>query len=238
MSATKDQAISLRRLDYSETSQVLVFLTREHGRQRLIAKGIKRSTKVRFATGIDLLERGEVVFIRKPESEAGLGTLTEWLQADLHLGLRADLHRLYAGQYAAEITAAMTEDSDPHPELFDALARLLADAAAGHELLPAVVQYQHSLLASAGLFPDLGRCVTCDKPAPAGRAGYFSAQQGGLVCSACAKPAAERRLINAGVLNAIRGQSWSCGAVREVFDLFNYTIAHAMGKLPKLAKLI
>ena len=55
MPLVKDEAIVLRRLDSSESSQVLVFFTREHGPQRLIAKGIKRGTKQRFATGIDLL---------------------------------------------------------------------------------------------------------------------------------------------------------------------------------------
>ncbi len=37
MASVKDVAIVLRRLDYSETSQVLAMLTREHGQQRLIA---------------------------------------------------------------------------------------------------------------------------------------------------------------------------------------------------------
>ena len=69
MAAVKDQAIVLRRLDYSETSQVLVFLTREHGLQRLIAKGIKRSTKKKYATGIDLLERGRLVFLISARGE-------------------------------------------------------------------------------------------------------------------------------------------------------------------------
>ena len=98
MPAIKDEAITLRRLDYSETSQVLVFLTREHGCRRLIAKGIKRGTRQRFATGIDLLERGQIMFISKSQSDASLGTLTEWRQLDAYMGLRGDLRRLYSGQ--------------------------------------------------------------------------------------------------------------------------------------------
>ncbi|MEP0843211.1 MAG: DNA repair protein RecO, partial [Phycisphaerae bacterium] len=131
MSAINDQAIALRRLDYSETSQVLLFLTRAHGPRRLIAKGIKRGTRDRFAVGIDLLERGDVTFIARAGGEGSLGTLTEWRQVTIHAGLRGNLGRLYAAQYAAEITAAMIEEADPHPELYDALCRLLERLAEG-----------------------------------------------------------------------------------------------------------
>ncbi len=61
MALISDRAIVLRRLDYSETSQILALFTREYGQVRVIAKGIKRSTRSRFAVGIDLLEVGQVV---------------------------------------------------------------------------------------------------------------------------------------------------------------------------------
>ena len=63
MTAIKDEAIVLRRLDYSETSQVLAFFTRDHGPRRLIAKGVKRSTKKKFATGIDLTKHTQQMTI-------------------------------------------------------------------------------------------------------------------------------------------------------------------------------
>src|SRR5512146_2296347 len=113
MPAIKDQAITLRRLDYSETSQVLLFLTRDHGPRRLLAKGIKRGTKKKFATGIDLLEHGRVVFSSRTPGDSSLGTLMEWQQINLYIGLRTELARLYAAQYAAEVTAAMVEEADP-----------------------------------------------------------------------------------------------------------------------------
>ena len=56
-----DQAVVLMRYDYSETSQVLVLFSRDHGKMRVLATGIKRSTKARFATGADLLEAGHLV---------------------------------------------------------------------------------------------------------------------------------------------------------------------------------
>lgn len=238
MPAIKDEAIVLRRLDYSETSLVLAFLTREHGPRRLIAKGVKRSTKTKFATGIDLLERGQLMFVAKTRSEGALGTLTEWRQTDAYLGLRRDLQRMYSGQYAAEVTSAMTEEADPHPELFDALAELLGGLAAGGDALPLLVGYQCTLLTSAGLWPDLTRCVMCDKPAPPKRAGYFSAHQGGLICRDCEPTLAEKRKVSAAALTALRERAVSADAARNAFDLLNYTISHTIGRQPSLTGFV
>jgi len=237
MPAVKDKAIVLRRLDYSETSQVLVFLTRAHGLQRLIAKGIKRGTKSKFAIGIDLLESGDVVFLRSAQGEGRLGTLTEWRQTQSHMGLRDNLQRWYAGQYAAEITSHMVEEEDAHPELYDALEMLFAVLSAGDDPQLSLVTYQCELLRSVGLWPDLTRCMTCDRPAPEGRAAYFSAQQGGLICRNCQPTTAETRKVAAATLTGLRNDEWEPKAVRGALELLDYMIAYSMGRETSLAKL-
>ncbi|NLE59435.1 MAG: DNA repair protein RecO [Planctomycetes bacterium] len=238
MPAIKDEAITLRRLDYSETSQVLVFLTREHGCRRLIAKGIKRGTKKHFATGIDLLERGQVMFVAKSQSDASLGTLTEWRQLDAYLGLRTDLRRLYGGQYAAEITTAMVEEADPDTILFDALRDLLGGLAFGAETLPLLVGYQCALLRSAGLWPDLSRCIVCGKTAPAGRAGFFAVHQGGLACRECESGIIEKRKVSGTTLDALRDANLTPETTRDAFELLNYAISHIIGRQPALARCV
>lgn len=238
MAAIHDQAIVLRRLDYSETSQVLFFLTRLHGPRRLLAKGIKRGTKKRFATGIDLLERGEVLFSARSSSDSSLGALMEWRQLDAYLGLRGNLQRLYAAQYAAEITSGVLQEFDPHPETFDALAGLLEALASGTEPLPAVVDYQRALLTSIGLWPDLNRCVVCGRTAPPGRAAYFSANQGGLICRTCEPGHAERQMIKGPILEALRTGGYSGETAGAAFDLLDHTLAHTRGRRTALARLV
>ncbi|MGQ9649081.1 MAG: DNA repair protein RecO [Phycisphaerae bacterium] len=238
MPTIKDEAITLKHLDYSETSQVLVFLTREHGCRRLIAKGIKRGTSKRFAAGIELLERGQVVFIAKSQSDSSLGTLTEWRQLDAYMGLRDDLRRLYGGQYAAEITTAMVEEADPDTNLFDALRDLLGGLACGAEPLALLVSYQCALLRSAGLWPDLSRCVLCGKPAPAGRAGFLVVQEGGLACRDCERGIADKRKVSGATLDALRAAQLTPATAGDAFDLLNYTIAHVIGRQPSLARFV
>src|SRR5262245_53546498 len=110
-----DNAVVLRLSDYSESSQIVSLFARDAGLVRLIAKGMRRSTRSRPAVGLDLLELGEVEFA-PAHGEAGLGTLAEWQQVDSFLRLRADLPRLLSGLYAAELTAATTQEHDPHRE--------------------------------------------------------------------------------------------------------------------------
>ena len=228
MPAIKDQAIVLRRLDYSETSQVLVFLTRLHGQQRLIGKGLKRSTKKKFSVGIDLLERGHVVFLFSTRQEGKLGTLTEWFQDEAHLGLRGDLGCWYAAQYAAEITAAMTEEADPHPDLFDALSELLRSLCEDGDTRTRVIHYQRALLRSVGLWPNLTQCVVCGRQAPPHRAAYYSAQQGGLVCRRCQPTQLETRTVPAAVLTALREDDLTDSTSKAVLELLDYTISQIL----------
>lgn len=230
MPPVHDKAIVLRHLDYSETSQVLACLTREHGPRRLIAKGIKRGTKHKAASIIDLLETGDVVFLDRPHSEAELSILTEWRQSDAHLGLRQNLQAWYAAQYAAEITSGMTQEADPHPELFDALGVLLSRLSGGAAVLPELLDYQSAVLSSAGLWPDLTRCVVCDRPAPTGRAGYYAAVQGGLVCRVCQPTLPTSRYLSATHLEALRTRGFHENASNELFRVLDDTIGSAVGR--------
>ncbi len=59
MPLVSDRCICLRKLDYSETSQILMLMSRDYGIIRVIAKGAHRKTKAgasRFDGGIDLLD--------------------------------------------------------------------------------------------------------------------------------------------------------------------------------------
>lgn len=189
MPLTHDLAICLRRLDYSETSQILLLLTRDHGLVRVIAKGAKRTTKAgdsKFSGGLDLLEVGRAVLIHSPERQ--LSQLTEWSLLDGHLPLRRDLRRLYLAQLAAELVTLVFEEHDPHPDIFDDLGEtlhLLARTDGEESVLVMALR----LLRAAGLLPDLGRCVGCqqsliddhalDQPA------FFSPAAAGGVCNRC-----------------------------------------------------
>ncbi|MCG8407294.1 MAG: DNA repair protein RecO [Phycisphaerales bacterium] len=232
MALIKDTAIVLRRLDYSETSQVLVLLTREHGQLRIIAKGIKRSTRNRAAVGIDLLERGRIVFSLRSGKEDGLATLTEWHQEDNYAHLQRSLPRCYAAQYSAEVTSQLTEVLDPHPMLFDGLHRLL-DALADEDVLVCLVDYLWLMLKEIGLQPELSRCVSCNGDVAGEPVLHFSSRQGGVICRDCEPAMVEKRRMRSEVAQGlVSGKREDDPAA---FDLLDYHLREIMFRPAKLS---
>jgi DNA repair protein RecO (recombination protein O) len=179
-----DDAICLRVTDFSETSQIVALLTREHGMLPLIAKGSKRQTKKGAMSGpLDLLTRGEVVFI-PAKGAAELGTLTAWELVNHRTALRADFAALNAAMVAAEMTLHLLHPHDPHAGVFDEL-----DAAL--ELFPtpqrprALVAYAKAVLEETGYGPQFDACVACGKGVTADVPLKFNAQAGGITCAEC-----------------------------------------------------
>lgn len=235
-----DAAVVLGRLDYSETSQILVLFTREHGKVRAIAKGAKRSTKTRFAPGVDLLEIGSVMFSVRHERAEGLATLTEWKQTRSLSGLREKLDRINAAQYAAEITARLTEDWDPHADLFDELIETLAWLAESKDALERVVRYQIILLDKIGSLPRFDACVVCDRDMDLT---HFSSFEGGLICRNCEVGRVEKWEIAPATIEYLNLSQEGAAStppdkntVPSAFAVLNYHISHLMGMEPRLAE--
>ena len=185
MALTRDRCICLRKVEYSETSQILTLLGRQHGLLRLIAKGAHRRTKAgasKFDGGLDLLDLGEAVFSLRLEKD--LATLTEWSLREGHLSLRRSLRSLYLAQYAAEITGLIVQEHDPHPALFDRMENLLQELATPR-LEESALAFQLDLLKETGYMPELSRCVNCGAPFQDREAWHTSALRGGIVCAGC-----------------------------------------------------
>lgn len=246
MSIVRDNAVVLRHYPFSETSQVIVVYGRSHGKVRLIAKGVKRSTRRRFAPAIDMLEEGQLAFSPRKESADALSILTEWKQVRSFAGLRDRLERIRAAQYIAEITGMLTVDFDPHPELYEALTCALFRLSAATTVLPIITDFQWRLLDSAGLAPRLDACVLCDQ---AGPLTHFSSLEGGMVCRSCEAGQIEKRSVPSSVLMRLRmcesatnfvedeppGSGGSTSDMTETFELLNYHIAHCAGRKPTCA---
>lgn len=267
MALIRDEAVVLARLDYSETSQVLVLFTRQHGKVRAIAKGIRRGTKARFAVGTDLLDVGTVVVSSRQERSANLATVTEWKQTRSLSGLRETLARLRGAEYAIEITTHLTEDWDPHFELFDSLLSTLTGLSEASEPLPLVVAYQLSLLDAVGSHPRFDTCVLCGR-----RDGltHLSAYEGGMICRHCEAGQVEKWAVSPGTLEKVSrlatrsppkpqplarspsepqalaaepgglrvSSSAFSASTDSAFGLLNYYIAHLMGREPLLASKV
>lgn len=233
METRRDEALVVRLTEYSETSQIATLFTALNGLVRLIAKGARRSTKTRFAAGLDLLELGDVMFV-PPRGDAQLGTLMEWTQRDAFSGLRREALRLYGAMYAAELVTRMTEENDPHPRLYAGLVEAGRTLSGTAPAAPAIVAFQERLLHEVGYAPDLHNCVGC-KHHPADRQRvYFSAGGGGIVCRDCEMHVVEKRRVPAGLLASPPSE----GNAAEWFKLYDYYLTYLAGQRFRTAETV
>jgi len=244
----RESAICLRALDYSETSQVVHFLTRGGGVVRLLAKGTKRP-KSKSGGAIDLLAEGDLVFIAS--SRDALGTLTEFTETASHTTLHKETKLLNAALYMIEIVGETLAEADPHPEVFDLLHNVLARLEQPDAPAPAVLAYfQWRLLRHVGLLGELKSCVSCGRKVggAAGKAGrdvYFSSSLGGLLCGGCEGSVAEKYRLDGTALAGLAAlEAAEAGKKVALPDkqalavnrLLAYHLAQQLGKPLKMAR--
>ncbi len=205
MPLVHDRAICIRKVEYSETSQILTLFTREHGRVQTIAKGAHRRTKAgasKFDGGVDLLDIGEAVFSHSVERD--LSTLTEWHLIEGHAALHRDLRAMYLGLFAAELVTMLFEEHDPHLELFDRFERVL-DELGTTSREETFLAFELLLLRESGYTPSLANCVSCGAEARLLRdRAYFSPSLGGLVCRNCESIAPDRIEIDPRLIGVVQ----------------------------------
>jgi DNA repair protein RecO (recombination protein O) len=189
---TKDIAICIRVVDYSETSQIVTFFTRATGKISAIAKGSKRP-KSAFGGAIEILSFGKTVF--SDSSKEKLATLTEFEQEPGSARLGQNLFALNCACFAAEMVNRLTDDYDPHPQLFDSFIQFLQDTnpgqqtrVEGQDAVLLLILFQLDLLREIGLMPVLNRCANCKTIYDIRYTKYelyFSSSANGLVCRDC-----------------------------------------------------
>jgi DNA repair protein RecO (recombination protein O) len=234
----KDQAICLRTVAYSDTSQIAVFLTETAGKISVMAKGARRP-KNPFDGPIEVFSFGTIVYVRGREE--GLAVLSEFAQQPVFAGLRRRLEPLNAALLAAELTEKLLRDEDPHPQLFEALRQFLLDVQEAEEprqIRIRLILYQMLLLAEIGLAPVLDRCV--NGPHPFSRHWkwiYFSSHHNGLLCPDCEGAFAEKKRISPAAALCLADlrqlKQADDRTVQEIEGLLLYHFTELMGHPPR-----
>jgi len=185
MPTVSDNAIVIRRWDYSETSQVVLLFGRDIGMLRGLAKGAKRP-KGAFGGGFDVLTRGQCVAIVKPGRD--LATLTEWHLEQVYTGCRRSLTLNRIALYMIDLCQHMLSEHDPHPRAFDHLTGALdqLDRPVGTTDAPGpgriLLRFQIQLLSECGYAPQLDHDAQTEQPIPSDAATLaFSSTHGGVV---------------------------------------------------------
>ncbi|MHC4622772.1 MAG: DNA repair protein RecO [Planctomycetota bacterium] len=245
----KDEAICIRALDYSETSQIVTFFARATGKISAIAKGSKRP-KSAFDGPIEVFSYGKVVF--SDSTREKLATLTEFEQQPAFARLPKDFSALNCCLFAAELLNNLTDDYDPHPELFDAFLHFLQNTNeirdtlhASRDTLAMLIVFQLTLLKEVGLKPILNACANCKtrfNTPDAGQEVYFSSSVNGLICRDCEPAFPDKIKLTRNAARCLAGLKLIAGAdKRTLNEIQNVLVCHfteLLHRPPKMAKYI
>ncbi len=255
---TKDLAICIRAVDYSETSQIVTFFTKANGKISAIAKGSKRP-KSAFDGPIEIFSHGRIVFTDSDREK--LATLTEFESASGtgdFTGIGGDLFVLNCCYFAAELLNKMTHDYDPHPELFESFLLFLQNATEKenkNRILALLILFQLSLLKEVGLQPVLDCCANCKKsgrvelaPPSFNPAGpnvpeiYFSSTANGIICRDCEVSFPDKIRLSQPAANCLSNLKQIAQAKEKTLNEIEAVLIHhfteLLGHKPKMAKHI
>ena len=240
MAAEKAAGIVIRTSDWSETSRIATFFTREFGKVRVLAKGGRR-LRSNFEVALDLLTVCSIVLIRK---HSGLDLLTEARAEERFAGLRSNLSALYAGYYIAELIGEGTQDYDPHPLLYDAALSTLSDLnTAAVDPSARTMQFELVWLHELGYRPRFDACAVCSaESASTPRDWFFSPAAGGLLCAKCEPAQHDKRPVSYEALERLRELDDPLRKVTsiapllrvELRQLLGHYVSYVLGRRPKL----
>jgi len=241
---TKDSAICIRAVDYSETSQIATFFAKVTGKFTAIAKGSKRP-KSAFDGPIEVFSLGRIVF--SDSNREKLATLTEFQQQPSLAGLSKNLFALNCASFAIELLNSLTDDYDPHPQLFDSLLQFLQNVSeqrvTGRATISLLILFQLALLKEVGLMPILNYCVNCKTQygiRDTRHEFYFSSAANGLICRDCEAAFPDKIKVTASAAKCLADLKLLADAnertLNQIEKLLINHFTQTLGRQPKLAK--
>jgi DNA repair protein RecO (recombination protein O) len=181
-----------------EADRLLTVYTPESGKLRLLAKGI-RKPRSRKAGHLELFTRTELLVARG----RNLDIITQAQTIDPYRALRSDLWRMSNACYVVELVDAFGEEQAENGPLYLLLSSALEWICTSSDLPLTLRFVELSLLGLVGYRPQLFQCVHCSTPLEP-IANFFSAEDGGMLCPACAENRPGVRPTSLGALKVLR----------------------------------
>lgn len=202
------EAIVLRHSDWGEADRLLWLFSREQGKLRAVAKGV-RKIRSRKAGHLEPFTRASLQLAKGRD----MLLITQAETVEAYLPLREDLLRMGLASYVVELLDRFTYEEGENAALYRLLAdtlsrlssedapKLAAPALAAPTL--AVRYYEVRLLDYLGFRPELSHCVRCgNEIRPESQ--FFSAELGGALCPNCGQGDTAARPVSLNTLKYLR----------------------------------
>ncbi|MFV1989454.1 MAG: DNA repair protein RecO [Acidimicrobiales bacterium] len=178
MAIYRAEGVVLRTIKLGEADKILTICTRERGKVRAVAKGV-RKTQSRFGGRLEPCNHVSLQLYEGRE----LDTITQAETVTTFAAVRGDLDRLGEAVTLLEAVDQLSQPNQADPRLLDMLLGALAalNEQDSKLLVPAFLL---KLLAHDGVRPELDACTVCSRE-DIDALTRFDAGLGGMVCESC-----------------------------------------------------
>jgi DNA repair protein RecO (recombination protein O) len=153
-------ALILRTYKLGEADRIVVFLTRDRGKKRGVAKGARRA-RSRFLGALEPLTEARVAYFEKERRELVGLNFAEPIRSPLALTGPAEAgddvregHALGYVGYFAELLDEWAQEADADERLYRLGASMLSALAAGAPVEPLARYFEYWLLRLQGVYPE------------------------------------------------------------------------------------
>lgn len=192
------EAIVIRHNDWGEADRLLGLFTRELGKIRAIAKGV-RKPRSRKAGHLEPFTRANLLLARGRD----LYIVTQAETVNAYARLKDDLVLLGYASYILELLDRFTYEEGENRSLYRLMTNTLGRLSSDYDPALVVRYFEIRLLDLLGFRPHLFNCANCEaeiKPEDQ----YFSSELGGVVCPTCGPGIAGARPISVQALKYLR----------------------------------
>ncbi|MBI5251383.1 MAG: DNA repair protein RecO, partial [Desulfomonile tiedjei] len=175
-------SLILKKQDRGEADELVVFLSRELGWLRGIAKNAKKS-RVRFGGHLETFSLVDLTL--RPRKKDDLVWIDESQVIHGHIGIRSDIAKVTRAAYFLELASVFLPEDSPDADLFDFLHDFLDSLESGNPSSLCLLLDEIRLLGLLGYSPRFDVCTGCGKPLEPGQEGVFSPPLGGVCHRLC-----------------------------------------------------
>lgn len=178
----KQDAIVLKSINYSNSSQIVTLYTKNYGKISFIAKGSRNNKSKKFSGSFEPTLHVEVVYRQK--NVGALCVVREFDIVDHFYNVRKSLERIYNALYLVDFVNECTTSHDSSQGLFQLLQTSLKYLSLQANCEKVRYFFQVKALVLIGLLPYFRECYYCGRKFTE-RAIFFDTNESAIVCRKC-----------------------------------------------------
>ncbi|MFT7513959.1 MAG: DNA repair protein RecO (recombination protein O), partial [Candidatus Omnitrophota bacterium] len=181
----KTDAIVLKWHPVTNTSRIVIWFTRSHGRVTTIIKGCQRPNSL-FLGQFDLFYTCELLYYLKEHND--LHHTKECSPFKRRDNLRTDWRAAAAASFFTDIVLRVCPPRAAHPDIYDLLDQALDEINVNGINFAIFFWFELKLLQLLGHAPQMAHCIDCQKEQPlAAQRIRLAYERGAILCTACAE---------------------------------------------------